>query len=486
MTVKYKKLVLKQLHDDMGHLGISRVLQLARDRFFWPRMQSDVEFHCTNACQTCIRQKRPTNQARAPLQHLTSSAPFELVSIDFLHLETSRGGFEYILVIVDHFTRFAQAYATKSKSAQAAAERLFNEFIPRFGIPSRIHHDQGREFENKLFHSLEKFCGMTRSRTTPYHPQGNGQVERFNSTLLSMLRTLPESQKSNWKKHINKLVHAYNCTKSEATGYSPFFLLFGRHPKIPIDLLFDLDNNVSSSDHTEYAKKWRRAMADAYNLSQQRSQQVQTRNKKMYDRKASATVLNSGDRVLVRNLTPRGGPGKLRAHWEEKVHVVIKKLDSLPVYEIRPENSDKPCRTIHRNLLLPCNFLPLEHPTFSASQPPAQPTTVDVPNSPDDQRDETSSSDSDEEEHQVTQTSSRPQRRRRPPTRITYDSLGNPRLYQKASVNYLKSSWTVPQTIPQFYATPMYIVPWVPWAEYTTNFHDFSTAPQLYILNRTF
>jgi len=442
-------------------------------------MQTDVEFHCTSACQTCVRQKKPTLQARAPLQHLTSSAPFELVSIDFLHLETSKGGFEYILVIVDHFTRFAQAYATKSKSAQAAAERRFNEFIPRFGIPSRIHHDQGCEFENKLFHSLEKFCGMTRSRTTPYHPQGNGQAERFNSTLLSMLRTLPESQKSDWKKHINKLVHAYNCTKSEATGYSPFFLLFGRHPKIPIDLLFDLDNNVSSTDHTEYAKKWRRSMTEAYQLSQQRSQQVQTRNKKMYDRKASATVLQPGDRVLVRNLTPRGGPGKLRAHWEEKVHVVVKKLDSLPVYEVHPENSDKPRRTIHRNLLLPCNFLPLEHAAFSTPQPSVQPSPAAVPQSIDEQIGETSSSDSDEDDSQVPQTSSRPHRCRRPPTRMTYDSLGNPQLYQQASINHLKLSATVPQNIPQFYATPTYIVPWVPWTEYTRNFYVYPTVPQL-------
>ena len=191
---KFHAMIYRELHGEMGRLGCERVFQLATQRFFWPRMRADIEYYTTKVCK-CLKQKRPAIATHAPMQNITTSQPFELVAIDFLHLEKSAGGYEYVLIIMDHFTRFAQGYATKDKSASTVAKRLYDDFILRFGFPACIHHDQGGEFENNLAESLKQLCGIRHSRTTPYHPQGNGQVERFNKTLIAMLKTLPESTK---------------------------------------------------------------------------------------------------------------------------------------------------------------------------------------------------------------------------------------------------------------------------------------------------
>ncbi|XP_019201938.1 uncharacterized protein LOC109195011 [Oreochromis niloticus] len=274
-----------------------------------------------------------------------------------------KGGYEYILVIVDHFTRFAQAYATTSKSGKTVADRIFNDYALKFGLPARIHHDQGGEFENQLFAQLKKNCGILGSRTTPYHPQGNGQVERLNRTLLQMLRTLTDRQKTSWKESLNKLIYTYNCTRSEVTGFSPFYLLFGRSPRLPIDLLFGLTSETGKTDHRTYMEKWTREMQEAYDIVRENAKKSADRSKKHYDGKVRSSVLYPGDRILVRNLTPRGGMGKLRNHWEQDIHVVICQVaEGLPVYEVKPEQGRGRSRIMHRNLLLPCDYLPLERP----------------------------------------------------------------------------------------------------------------------------
>ena len=288
-------------------------------------MRRDIDNFIHHTCH-CLKQRRPNLPTREPLQPIVTTAPLQMLSIDFVHLERSSGGYEYILVVVDHFTKYAQAYPTKNKTAFTAADRIFNDFIPRFGFPEK-NHDMGGELER-----LEELSGILHSRTTPYHPQGNGLVKRMKRTLLNMLRTLPETRKSSWKDNVNQLIHAYNCTVHESTGHSTFFLLFGRSPRLPIDAM-------GARSHAEYVTKWKTAMQEAYSLASKSAMKNAIRGKRNYDKRVRSSALQVGDRVLVRNLTPRGGPGKLRAFWEDEIHVVIARQgEGSPVYDVRPES----------------------------------------------------------------------------------------------------------------------------------------------------
>jgi hypothetical protein len=136
-------------------------------------------------------------------------------------------------------------------------------------------------------------------RTTPYHLMGNGVTERFNRTLISMMGTLEPEKKSNWKSYIGPLVHAYNATRHETTGYSPFALMFGREPNLPIDLVFGLDKNEKSKSVSTYVQNLKEKLTSAYRIANTAIKNSQVRQKANYDQKTKGVTLSVGDRVSV-------------------------------------------------------------------------------------------------------------------------------------------------------------------------------------------
>ncbi|XP_024862252.2 uncharacterized protein LOC108237361 [Kryptolebias marmoratus] len=348
--------VLHSLHNDMGHPGIERTLDLVRARFYWPRMAMYVE-QKIKACGRCVRRKTLTERA-APLVNIRTSRPLELICMDFLSLEPDTSNTKDILVLTDHFTKFAIAIPTPNQKARTVAKCLLDNFIIYFGIPERLHTDQGSDFESKLIKELCAMTGIKKCHTTPYHPRGN-PVERFNRTLLAMLGTLEPKQKSKWIEYVKPLVHAYNCTRNEVTGYSPYELMFGRCPRLPIDLAFGLPIcEKKCPSHSQYVQNLKSRLKESYQIASKNSARSAKRNKTRFDQRVLPSKLEVGDRVLVRNVRVRG-KHKLCDKWEQDVYVVVKCAGDLPVYTVKPECKDGPLRTLHRDLLLPCGFLPM-------------------------------------------------------------------------------------------------------------------------------
>ena len=268
----FRERALLGCHDDVGHQGILRTLSLLRERFYWPGMQEEATQHILK-CSRCLRRKAPPQVA--PLQPILVTQPLELVHMDYLSLEPSKGNIENVLVITDHFTRYTLAYPSKTQTAQATARILWDNFICHYGFPEKFISDQGRNFESDLIKELCKIAGVKKVHTTPYHPQGNGQCERFNSTLCNMLGTLSEEEKSDWKSYLGCMTHAYNCTKHASTTYSPYYLMFGRHPRLPIDVEFGLNkpNCGDNSSKSRYIQKLRRRLNYAFQKASKYSDQ---------------------------------------------------------------------------------------------------------------------------------------------------------------------------------------------------------------------
>ena len=317
-------------HDQIGHLGQDRVLELLRDRFFWPGMQMDVASYI-NSCPRCTRRKSQPDTV--PLHNIEATQPLELIHLDYLQIEPSKDNIENDLIVTDHFTRYAQAYPSKTQTALATAKLLWNNFIVHYGFPTKIISDQGHNFESELIANL---------------------CEGFNSTLINMLGTLTPEQKKDWKTYVPGKAHAYNCTRNTATGYSPYYLLFGMDSRLPIDVEFGLKRAKQQvpPSRSNYVTQLRRRHRFAHKKAKQVAGRQQARHKGLYDRRCKGAALGIGDLVLVKK-TAWKGKHKMQDRWEsDEYQVIVQPNPDIPVYEVKSVAGGR-TRVLHHNLLLP-------------------------------------------------------------------------------------------------------------------------------------
>ena len=201
---------------------------------------------------------------------------------------------------------------------------------------------------------------------------GNGSAERFNQTLLKMLGTLSSEQKADWKTYIAPLVQAYNSTRHDSTGFSLHYLMFGWHPRIPVDAYLGtfFQRDDQASDHKTYAARLRERLEYAYHSAAAEASRQSTKSEAAYNQRVKDSRLDVGDTVLVRNVGLQG-KHKLADRWDSNPYVVLEMPNTdIPVYKVRRPDKVGPVQCLHRNLLLPFNSVPLETTGEIRKDPP--------------------------------------------------------------------------------------------------------------------
>ena len=349
----FRKRMVMACHDEMGHLGMDRTLLLLQDRVYWPGMGKDVREHI-HTCEWCEHFKeRPTTEE---IQQTEAEYPLEKIHVDFLVIGGKKDPRKDInvLVVTDHFTCYVQAYVATSQTAVTVAKVLFKRFFTQYGWPTKLITDQGPQFEGKLFQQLMHEAQIHKIRTTPYHPEGNAQCERFNRTLLGILGTMPIKAKKEWQEWVSAMTHAYNCTVSKTTGFAPYFLMFGREPKIPIDIELNLLTQREEGGAKTYVDRLKQKLEWAFAKAQENIQKDMKTRKKFHDKSLHCHKVEIGDLVILRDKKP-GTNYKIADKWNDELYEVISQRDDGPVFAIRQlgakTQKEGELQVVHQNMI---------------------------------------------------------------------------------------------------------------------------------------
>ena len=314
--------VLQSVYNDMGHQGLERTLELLRERVYWPTMAGDASrwvSHCTR-CQ--VAQGTYTDP-KPKIGQLESNNPLDLLCLDFTKIDPSKTGKENVLVITDAFSKFSVAVVTPNQKALTVAKALVEKWFHVYGIPSRIHSDQGRSFDNEVIRLLCKLYGTQQSLTCPYNPSGNAQCECFNRTMFRLLRTLSKEQTADWPVYLPSLVFAYNATPHSTMGFQPYQLMFGHKAPAPCDNWLGLGKY---DDQKSVSKtQWVDQMAEKFLVANKRVMKnikaAAAKNKRTTG--GSDIDIPPGNLVLLRDHPE--GRNKIQDHYKSDLFQVIRK-----------------------------------------------------------------------------------------------------------------------------------------------------------------
>lgn len=327
--------VLQQLHDapTAGHLGITRTYDRLRRRFFWPGIYRSVRRYVTS-CDLCQRRKTPAMPPAGLLQPIAiPTEPFFRVGLDLLGpFPISMKGNKWIAVATDYATRYAITRAMPTSCATDVADFLLYDVILHHGAPRQLLTDRGRYFLSKVVDDLLRSCSTEHQLATAYHPQTNGLTERLNRTLTEMLALYVSDDHRDWDVALPYITFAYNSSRHDTAGFSPFYLLYGRDPTLPFDTLLP---SAVQSPSTGYARDAIALAAQAREVARHRLTVSQASQKRRYDLRHRDHHFSPGSLVLLWTPSRRVGLSEKLLSRYSGPYQILRQLSDV-TYEIAP------------------------------------------------------------------------------------------------------------------------------------------------------
>ncbi|KAN0022925.1 hypothetical protein ACTFIU_005666 [Dictyostelium citrinum] len=330
-------MVLKMFHECKllgGHFGFIKTLNKIKERFYWRGMIKDIK-HYTQQCNVCLSIKRKYGKKEGLLVPMrVVSEPFHTVGVDFIGPVEFKGVKIYLLVFIDYFSKWPEVFLTQYQDAETVANILFYEIITRYGAPARLVSDRGAVFLSAVVSGINKIFGTKKINSTAYHPQLDGQTENFNSTLIRMLKSfINEELYGNWSELLRCVLFTYRITPHVSTGFSPFFLLYNRQPRLPVDtslkanfysnrLILDFANDIAQSIQNNVKRaRW---------FAEQKLEKSKENQEVYYNKGRVPTQIGEGDYVYLHTPYVANGsdvPKKFYRPWTGPFKVIKKKSE---------------------------------------------------------------------------------------------------------------------------------------------------------------
>ena len=347
-----REIVMTECHSVLtaGHLGRTKTTANVKRRFLWPGMRKDIQLF-VQSCDSCGRFKADGRKRKAGIKDFRVGIPMERVCIDIVGpFPVSSQGNKYALVVTDCFTKYVEIYPMPNQEAYSVAQVLTKEFFSRFGVPTFLHSDQGTQFESNLFQEICQLLGIKKTRTTPFHPQSDGQSERNIKTLVKMVAIMTKEQE-NWDEHLPFLSMAYRSTPHQTLGISPNYMMFGREISMPVDVMIASTPDEPVS-HIEYVKKLKQKLQYCYDLAGRKLKKGAEVQKRLYNKNLYGEKLVAGDVVWYANkLRKIGKSPKLEPKYRGPY--LIHKIYNDVLANIQMTN--RKFSTVHTDLLKKCH-----------------------------------------------------------------------------------------------------------------------------------